>query len=202
MGDLDFLRRCIQGENASWDIFVKRYSRLIYSYICGILKRSLAPELIQDYAQDIFQGLFAYLVEDNFKKLRTFKAKNGCSLASWLRQVTVNYTIDFLRRERQMISLEEENDDGLNLKDTIADSSLPVSLLTEQHEDLSILKECFERLGFEEKLFLEFHFNQNLKLKELMRVFKTSRAAIDMRKKRIILQLKECFKIKGYLLDL
>ena len=96
MDDLEFVHRCASGDKQSWDEFVDRYSRLIYSYILSILniKSRILP---QDNINDIFQEIIYSLIKDNFKKLKSFKARNACSLASWLRQVTINCTIDYLR---------------------------------------------------------------------------------------------------------
>ncbi|MCM8800396.1 MAG: sigma-70 family RNA polymerase sigma factor [Candidatus Omnitrophica bacterium] len=201
MNDLKFLRRCLEGERVAWDEFLKRYSRLIYSYIYNVLKlkgKSLADS---EEVENIFQEIFVFLTQDNFKKLRTFKAKNGCSLASWLRVVVINYTIDYLRKKRNLVSLEEENEQGLSLKDTLRDDSTSVLDKLESEEMLLSLKDCIERLNIEERYFLELYLNQRLALEQISRHLKLSRPAVDVRKKRIIDKLKDCFRHKGFMLD-
>ena len=120
INDLEFIQRCVRGDKQAWDEFVDKYSRLIYSYIHGILKIR-SQNFTQENINDIFQEIFLSLIKDNFKKLKSFKAKNGCSLATWLRQVTVNLTIDHMRRFHPAISLDEENEEGSNLKDILRD---------------------------------------------------------------------------------
>ena len=201
MGDLEFVQRCVKGEKAAWDEFLKNYSRLIYSYIKNILDAK-GHALAENQAQDVFQEIIYSLIKDNFRKLGSFKAKNGCSLASWLRQVTVNFAIDYLRRAKpDAVSLDEEKDDAVSLKDTLADKSMPVSEIVNQHELLDSLKECIKKLDTDDKYFLRLYINKKLELEELRAILHISRPAVDMRKARILARLKECFKDKGLLLD-
>jgi len=201
MDDLEFVQSCVKGDRQSWDKFVKRYSRLIYNYIHSILKLKGANQFKQDNINDLFQEIFLSLVKDNFKKLKSFKAKNGCSLASWLRQVTVNFTIDYIRKFKAIVSLDEENEEGFSLKDVLADDVTPVTDTLATEERLVHLKDCIDRLDADDKYFLELHINRGLELEELKGILRVSRGAIDMRKGRLIERLKECFRSKGFQLD-
>ncbi|MDD5165788.1 MAG: sigma-70 family RNA polymerase sigma factor [Candidatus Omnitrophica bacterium] len=200
MNDLEFVRRCASGDKLAWDEFVDKYSRLIYNYIHSVFKvKGFASA--RENIDDLFQEIFLSLTQDNFKRLKTFKGKNGCSLASWLRQVTINRTIDYIRRLKPAISIDAENDDGLSLKDMLVDGSAPAFDSVAQAETMINLADCIEKLAQDDKYFLELHINQQLNLEELKSHLGVSRGAVDMRKSRILERLKECFKGKGLLLD-
>jgi RNA polymerase sigma-70 factor (ECF subfamily) len=201
MDDLEFIQRCVNGDKQAWDEFLKTYSRLIYSYIYSVIKLKgsiLTPENIND----LFQEIFLSLIKDNYKKLRSFKARNGCSLASWLRQVVVNHSIDYLRKFKPVASLDQEDEDGFSLKELLRDDSPSIREVFNSEENLAHLKDCIAGLSNDDKYFLELHINQGLRLEELKEHFRLSRSAIDMRKSRIIDKLRECFKGKGFALDL
>ena len=200
MNDLEFVQQCVKGDNPSWDEFLTRYSRLVYKYIHSVLNAKGFTS-VQQHAQEIFQGLFSALIQDDYKKLKSFQAKNGCSLASWLRQVTINFTIDYLRRLKPAISLDAENDEGFSLKDVLTDATFSVPDLIAQEEKLRGLEECIEGLNNQHRLFIELNINQGVKLETLRKFFKLSRGAIDMQKARIIEKLRECFRKKGFKLD-
>lgn len=200
MNDLDFVQRCIKGDKQSWDQFVDKYSRLIYNYIISVFKIK-GYVFIRENVEDLFQEIFLSLTQDNFKRLRSFKGKNGCSLASWLRQVTINRTIDYIRRLKPAVSIDEENDDGFSLKDTLVDNSADAVDIAGKSETMAHLVDCIERLNKDDKYFLELHVNRGINLEKLKLHFRVSRGAVDMRKSRIIERLKECFKNKGLLLD-
>ena len=200
MDDLEFVQRCVKKDKQAWDEFVDKYSRLIYNYIHNVLNAK-GYSSSQSHANDIFQEIFCSLIKDDFKKLRTFKARNGCSLATWLLQVTINFTIDYTRKIRPTVSIDEENDDKLSLKELLADYSATVPETLSQEERIKGLKECIEKLGNDDKYFLELHINRGLRLEELRAHFKLSRGAIDMQKARIINRLRDCFKSKGFQLE-
>jgi len=123
MDDLAFVQSCIRQEPFAWDEFVEKYSRLIYSYIHKVL-RSKGIAASESYAGDICQELFSSLIKDDFKKLKTFRAQNGCSLASWLRQVTVNFSIDYTRRMKPAVSLDQDEEGRGPLKNILAGSAV------------------------------------------------------------------------------
>jgi len=198
MTDLEFVQRCIATDKQSWDQFVKQYSRLIYSAIHGVF-RSYGMASEPDRINDIFQDLFILLRRDDFRKLKSYKAKNGCSLASWLRTVVVNFTIDHLRKIKRTVSIDAEDELELSLKDILADDSAIASEMLIEQEKFAVLKDCIELLDGDSKLFVNLSINRGVSPDELSEIFKVSRGAIDMRKLRIIDKLKECFKNKGFL---
>ncbi len=201
MDDLEFVKRCANSDKLSWDEFVERYSRLIYNYIYSVFKVKGISLPDQDNVNDLFQSLLLSLVKDNFRKLKSFKGKNGCTLASWLRQVTINFTLDYLRSLKKSVSLDEEDQEGRSLKDTLADDELSAGDKLSREERLRQLKDCIERLEKEERYFLELHINIGLGLEQVQGVLELSRGAVDMRKSRIVDKLRDCFRRKGFALD-
>ncbi|MCM8796830.1 MAG: sigma-70 family RNA polymerase sigma factor [Candidatus Omnitrophica bacterium] len=201
MDELEFVQRCVNGDRAALEEFLERYSRLIYNYIHSTLRLE-GRVIADDVVAELFQELFCLLIKDNCYKLSTFKGKNGCSLASWLRQVAINFTIDYLRKNKTLVSLDEETEDGGDLKEVIPDDDISIRDLLSHKEKIVSLYECIEILELDEKYFLELHFNRGLKLEELRLLLNLSRGAIDMQKSRIIHKLRDCFRSKGFALDL
>ncbi|PIP19495.1 MAG: hypothetical protein COT38_03065 [Candidatus Omnitrophica bacterium CG08_land_8_20_14_0_20_41_16] len=200
MDDLEFVQRFIKGDNQARDQFIKRYSRLIYNYIHHILgaKGFKSPS---DYVDDIFQGFISFLIDEDCKKLRIFKAKNGCTLATWLRQLSINFTLDYLRRIRPEFSLDAETEEGTSLKDILKDDSLSAVETLSKEEEVKALDDCIEALDSGDKFFVELNFNQKVSLEIIRDFLKLSRGAIDMQKSRLMQRLKDCFKRKGFALD-
>jgi len=200
MDDLELIQKCINGDKASRDDFLACYSRLFYNYIHHVI-RSKGFSSNQISVEDIFQDIFRALFEDNCKKLKSFKAKNDCTLATWLRQVVINFTIDYLRRQKQFISLDAENDDESPIGDLLEDDSKPADEVIALKEKLARLEQCIDKLDLDEKLFVELHFNQGVSLGSLKGLLSIARGAVDMQKQRLINKLRDCFKLKGFLLD-
>jgi RNA polymerase sigma-70 factor (ECF subfamily) len=198
MDDLEFLQTCLKGDQQAWAEFILRYSRLIYNYIHSVLAvkgRSISTEQVEDVFQEIFQSL----IKNNYKKLATYRAKNGCSLASWLRQVTINFTIDYLRKLKPMASIDAQDDEGFSLGDLLADLTPEAGEFLSDQDKRKTLGECISLLESGEQYFLELFLNQGLTLDEIKDHLKINRGAADMRKGRIVLKLQDCFKKKGFL---
>ncbi len=201
MTDLELAYKCSQRDKFAWDAFIKKYSPLIYNYINSMLEQKKNELFTKENINDVFQEIFVSLTKDDFKKLKTFTSKNGCSLASWLRQVTINYCVDYLRKSKSTISLDENLDDEITFKDIIIDETISIASKLNKEDLIIHLTQCVEELDIDDKFFLEFHINQGIQLEALKSMFKISRGAIDMRKSRIINRLKNCFKTKGLILE-
>jgi len=198
MDDLKFVRGCVKGDKQSWSEFIPRYSLLIYNYIHSVLSVK-GCSISTQQVEDIYQEIFHALIKDNYKKLSTYRAKNGCSLASWLRQVTINFTIDYLRKLKPMVSIDQETEEGSSLADTLKDLSKDAAEFINDKERRKTLQECIKLLETSEKYFLELFLNQRLNLEEIKEHLKINRGALDMRKARIFQKLKDCFKKKDFL---
>ncbi|MBP7217289.1 MAG: sigma-70 family RNA polymerase sigma factor [Candidatus Omnitrophica bacterium] len=196
MTDLEFVRRCSSGDKPSWNLFIEKYSRLIFTYIHHTLQLQ-SYTYDKETVQELFQEIITHLYKDNFAKLKTFKAKNSCTFASWLRQVTIHRVIDYVRRQCVSLSLDEDKEDGFSLGQTIADPAVSARETASLKEQYSVLTECISLLTVDEKFFVRMHFNKKVRLESLRQILKLTRSAIDMRKARIIEKLKQCFKAKG-----
>lgn len=201
MDDLEFVQRCVEGDKQSWGQFVDRYSRLIYNYIHSVLRLKTGSDFKNESVSDIFQEIFLSLTKDNFKKLKTYRAKNGAKFATWLRQVTINHTLDHLRKLKPLASLDEEDPEGFSLNDIFADDAVTVRDMLNCEERLAHLKDCIGGLDYDDKYFLQLYLDRRLKLEELRVFLGLSRPAVDMRKSRIVGRLRDCFRAKGFALD-
>ena len=103
------LAECLAGTRAGWQRLVERYSRYVYFLINATAKRHGAS-INDDEAEDLHNDFFVALLEDDYRRLRAYAGKNGCSLRSWLRVICIRRTIDALRRRRKNISLTTDGD--------------------------------------------------------------------------------------------
>jgi len=198
MDDLEFVQRCITGDRLAWQEFLDKYSQLIYRYIHDVLNSKGIHLAARANIDDIFQEVFVLLSENNFAKLKSYKALNGSSLASWLRQVVINYTIDYARRFRHLLSLDQELEEDLDFKDMFLDLSPSALEKLISGEAILHLTDCISVLDYEDKFFLELYLDRRISLGKITEALKISRAAVDMRKSRIIERMRDCFKMKGF----
>lgn len=176
------LAGCIRGDKASWDAFVLQYSALVYHTI----KRTVSvhhAKTPHDFADDLFQEIFASLIQDEFLQLRRFRGDNGCTLASWLRMIAARRTIDHLRR--------------LNKPANSLDESLSIVVADESEEEgsskegqLKQLVNAVTTLPARERIILDLFFRQNLSAQDVASILNLSAAAVYTQKSRILAKLR------------
>lgn len=93
---LDFLNKCIQRDKAAWDEFVDRYSNYIYNYIIYTLRR-YNYFFRDDEIEEIFNNVYLILLDKNCKSLKNFHGQNERSFLAYLRTISFNTSIDYLR---------------------------------------------------------------------------------------------------------
>jgi len=198
MDDLVFAKRCVKADKAAWKEFLQKYSRLIYSYIYSTI-RIKGYVFDHSVVEEIFSEIISLLIKDNFKKLKTYQGRNNATLASWLRQVSINFCLDYLRKQKPaLLSLDTTVGDGLVLSEIIPYRSLGAAEELIQKEKSELLTDCIERLELDDKFFLELNLRWQFSFVEIKDFFDISRGALDMRRVRIIQKLRDCFKKKGF----
>lgn len=194
----DLLKACLEGNKAAWDSFIQRYTDLIYHTIYRILKISNF-KVQEGIVADLYQEVILSLFKDNYRKLRLFKGRNGCSLVSWLRMVINSLVIDFIRKQKELISLDEETAEKKSLKDTIINGKNNPIATIEKSEEYRLIKECISSLSSKEKLIFELCYFRELPDEEVAQILKISISALYMRKSRIKEKLRIIAKKKKIL---
>lgn len=177
----ELLRRCIEGDQPTWNIFVERYSKLIYHTIYKTLRVNNKPTSPDD-VNDLFQEIFASFCAHNCKKLRMFDPQKGASLASWIRIIALRMTIDHLRKSKELISLE-------NMPTELSQEGTQSEMM--ERESQSYLRDLLEELPAKDKLLIELSYMRELPPEEVAQILHISVGAFYTRKNRIIEKLKK-----------
>jgi len=177
----ELLKGCISGDKEEWNIFIQRYSKLIYHTIYKTHRVNDKPANPDDI-NDLFQEVFTSFCADNFKKLRMFDSTKGCTLPSWLRMITVRMTIDHLRKNRPVTSIDDLSAEPSQAWDQEA-------IIDE--ESLKYLREMLEELPVKDKLLIELFFMRELPPEEVAQILHISVGAFYTRKNRIIEKLRK-----------
>lgn len=192
------LSECISGSREAWDIFVRRYSKLVYHAISKTLNLYNA-HCPQEDIEDLYNSLFLALIENNNKKLKQFEGKNDCTLSSWIRLITVRRTIDFLRGQKPMASLDEEDEESRSLMGTIPDRSPSADDQLELSESENLIQEAVEELPSSDKLFMELYYRKELSPEEIAGILNVSVSTVYSKKNRVREKLKKILKDKGFI---
>lgn len=196
--DFKLLTECTSGNREAWDIFVKRYSKLVYYSITKTLK-SYISYLPQEDVEDIFNNIFLSFIENNYKKLRQFEARHGCTLSSWVRLISIRYTIDFLRSQRKHISMNDDSNTRRPFIDTLPTNQVSFEKQIEFTETERAIKMAMDALPSSDKLFVKLHYEKELPPEEIASIMNISVNTVYSKKNRIKEKIKKILKKMGFI---
>lgn len=184
------LFRIEKGDKQAWADFVEQYGRLIYYAIQQTLKRK-GIQLSADEVEDIFHSLFVHFAENGAKRLLAYQGKRNCSFASWLRLVSINYTLDLIRQRRRGIlevdfeELSEEDFEKSWYQAPDTPEQISAELETEEK-----LKKALRSLSEEDQTFLKLYLSE-MGPDKIAQIYKVSVSNIYSRYAKLKERLKK-----------
>lgn len=190
MMEKELLRACFSGDRRAWERFVEEYSKLVYFSIHQTFKMK-GVNASQDEANELFNEVFLGLFENNFAKLRNFKWKNDCSLATWLRLITSRKTIDYLKSKRRRSKMLDIDSPEVQ-EELEAESEVEHSVLDGEREEL--LRRAVSQLSAEEINFLNLCFIKELAPEKIAEMLGITVSSVYSRKNRIKEKIRKIVK--------
>ena len=184
MNELELINRCLKKEKKAWDIFVQKYSRLIY---WAIKKRLVASSFSfdQDDVDCIFQEVFLAILEG--EKLR--QVKDARTIPGWLASIASNKALDFMRRrirqERRRLT------DAPALKDDKFQQELQRRELTD------LINAVINTLSPKEKIIISLNLIEQRTHQEISRIVGISINTVSTTIARSKEKLKQELQRKG-----
>jgi RNA polymerase sigma factor (sigma-70 family) len=183
------LAACIAGDQQASDMFVRQYSDLVYRTVQYTLLNRNVRFTTMDL-EDLHNTVFINLFDKRCHKLRQFKGKNGCSVATWIRIITVRLVLNAIRRKGvdsitgQVLRVPIEDFTELESSQT------ETWQLMEKAEQESLIQKGISNLAPRDRLFMNLHFNQGFTIKEIAETMQLSVDNIYTIKHRAIKRLK------------
>lgn len=189
--DLDLIERCLAKENKAWDEFVGRYSLLIYDSIIRTFERYGYPRR-SDVLADLHNDIFILIIDDGCRVLKQFEGRNGCQLGHYLRTVAIRRTVDFLRKIRPTVSLDDERSDTVHssifLQDPCQTTNGAASLISREQQ--SLLEQFISKLKNPERDFCQLLIRDGLTPEQMAQNLGISVDYFYVRKKRLLDKLR------------
>ena len=195
----ELVQKFIAKDKQSYDLFVRKYTKLIYNSIYRTLELK-GYKIEADLVEDLHQEVFYSLIKNDFAKLKTFKWERNCSLATWLGVVTRNLVLNFIRTDskykKSIMSLSEElgEEKEGSLMDTIKDESPSIREQMDKESKMNLASKYLEQLDVTERTILDLFYGESLPLEQIARVLGKSADSVFMQKKRLIAGLEEKIK--------
>jgi RNA polymerase sigma factor (sigma-70 family) len=188
--DQQNLKKCISGDKKAQEEFVRHFSDPIYKWIQFTLKARQMPFDRQDL-EDLHNTVFVQLFEKRCKKLRQYRGKNGCSVFSWIRLITIRIVIDYIRStSRDAIARSDAIDILQNIPDLSEGEADRLNLM-EKAEQARLVRKAMRVLPARDRLFLKLHCLQGLPIARVAGILKITVNNAYSRKHRAIQRLKK-----------
>lgn len=189
--DRELLERCIAGDRRAWCRFVERFSRYVY-YLIQRTDQKYGAGLSEADVADAHNDVFIAFLEDDKRRLRAFEGRNGCSVRSWVRLITIRKTLDLLRKRKVHLSLDVDDEERrpIELTDEGPDP-FEALLSARQSARRAQLTALIEQLSASDRLLLDLLYNQKLSVDAATAVLRIKRGALYTRKTRVIKRLRK-----------
>lgn len=187
--DRELLARCIAGDRQASDSFVRQYSDLVYRTAQYTLLNRNVRFTSMDL-EDLHNTVFINLFTKRCHKLKQFKGKNGCSVTTWIRVITVRLVLNSIRKKGvdsiagQVMRVPIEDFSNLESDDPNPWESI------EKVEQERLLQKGISSLAPRDRLFMNLHFDKGFTIKEIAETMQLSVDNVYTIKHRAIKRLK------------
>ena len=196
--DKELLKACIHESPGARDLFVDEYSKLIHKCIDVTFKK-YSTELQKDDSIDLFQDIFLSFFKDDCRKLHQYRGDNNCSVASWLRIIAINITLNFISRRKPLISLDDDSKDSGITVGELPDDRTPVTEILIDAEEDFLYKKAIEELNVQDQLVLKYLYQKGLTPAETAKIMNIETSTVYSKINRIKKKLQEILKSKNLL---
>ena len=188
-GNRELLSKCFSGDRKSLENFIRRFSSLVYKSVQYTLIAKQVPFSKQDL-EDLHHTVFLKLFERGFAKLSQYKGKNGCSLDSWIRIITVRAVLDQLRNKGYDAMAWQNRRIPLDQLPELRFDEFEIEGRLERTELNRLLQVCIDRLSPRDRLLIKLHFFQGFPLSEVAEIMQLSADNTYTLKHRAVQRLK------------
>jgi RNA polymerase sigma factor (sigma-70 family) len=178
----------LAGEPDARDRLFETYAPVVRAAVSRYL--ALRGRGRADMADDLTHEVFVALLRDDGRRIRNFEGRNGCSFAGWLRVVAIRLTIDTLRRERRMVSLDDDTPAMTELRRALRSESGDPELGVQGAETATRLAAAIASLGPKDRLLVELHLMRGAALPAVAVALGVTANAAYVRKSRVLERLR------------
>jgi RNA polymerase sigma-70 factor (ECF subfamily) len=176
--ELALARACAAGHERAWEIFMSRYRERLYDIAAYIAKESSAA---RELADSLYADLYGTVTRDGRRVSKLASYTGRGSLEGWLRTVMAQEFINRYRRQRRLVSLEEESEDGREFAATQSDPVIAVDPRVKAATD-----EVLTALPAEDRFILASYYLDQRTLAEIARTLAVHESTISRKLDKVV----------------
>ena len=181
--ELALARACAAGHEFAWELFLTRYREKLYQSALRIAREDSAA---RELADTLYADLYGTTKRDGKRLCKLSSYTGRGSLEGWLRTVLAQEYVNRYRRRKRLVSLDEENEDGVQFQ---AADPEPVASPDSKLE--SATDEALAALFSEDRLVLAAYFLDGRTLADIARMLGVHESTISRKLDKLAKSLRK-----------
>jgi len=181
--ELALARACAAGNERAWEIFMARYREKLYDIAGYIAQESSAA---RELADSLYADLYGTTTRDGERVCKLSSYTGRGSLEGWLRTVLAQEFVNRYRKQRRLVSLDEESEEGEQFAAPDPEPPIPLDVRVEQSTD-----EALAGLSAEDRLVLASYYLDERTLAEIARLLGVHESTISRKLGKLAKSLRK-----------
>jgi RNA polymerase sigma-70 factor, ECF subfamily len=177
--ELVLARACAAGNETAWEIFLTRFREPLYNAGRAIARDDATG---RELADSLYTDLYAMKSSTGERRSRLDYYSGRGSLEGWLRTVLAQEYVNRYRSNKRLVSLDGEQEDGVQFEAEPATTDVPVvlDLRVEQATDAAL-----RALPADDRLILASYFLDGRTLAEIAKILGVHESTISRKVEKI-----------------
>jgi len=181
--ELALARACAAGHEQAWEVFLTRYLEKLYDIAGYITKENSAA---RELADSIYAELYGTATREGQRASKLTSYTGRGSLEGWLRTVMLQEHVNRYRRQRRLVSLDEETEEGVQFAVAESEGTIAVDPRVEAATD-----EVLAGLSAEDRFVLASYFLDQRTLAEIARTLGVHESTISRKLDKLAKSLRK-----------
>jgi RNA polymerase sigma-70 factor (ECF subfamily) len=181
--ELALARACAAGHEHAWEVFLTRYREKLYDIAGYITKESSTA---RELADSIYAELYGTATRDGQRTSKLASYTGRGSLEGWLRTVMMQEHVNRYRRQRRLVSLDEETEEGTQFATPESEPAIAIDSRVE-----AAIDEVLAALPAEDRFVLASYFLDERTLAEIARALGVHESTISRKVDKLAKSLRK-----------
>jgi RNA polymerase sigma-70 factor (ECF subfamily) len=181
--DLVLARACAAGNDRAWEVFMLRFREKLYDIARQITREDSSG---RELADSVYADLYGTRQREGerISKLTSYSGRG--SLDGWLRTVLAQEFVNTYRKQRRLVSLDEESEEGAQFAAPEPENVTPADAILARATD-----EALRGLSAEERFVMSSYFLEERTLAEIARTLSVHESTISRKVEKLTKQLRK-----------
>jgi RNA polymerase sigma-70 factor (ECF subfamily) len=175
--DLLLARACALGNERAWEVFMLRFREKLYAAAAFIARESSAA---RELADSVYADLYGTRTREGERISKLVSYSGRGSLDGWLRTVLAQEYVNTYRKQRRLVSLDEEAEEGAQFAALATEPEATTDPKLEQAID-----DALRALSAEDRFILASYFLDQRTLAQIARALSVHESTISRRVEKL-----------------